>query len=151
MLCLPPAAAGAQAFELKPRLQTGWRADAILGSPAAIEIAAGANVPVGYYVRMGFDAAVGVARRNDRAVPAGRVDVAARYLLDPFREFRWGPYAGGGLTAGWVDGAGWRAHLLVLVGIEGPESHGWRSAVEVGAGGGVRLGAVFRRARHNGR
>jgi hypothetical protein len=116
-----------------------------------VELGAGANVPVGYYVRVQVDAGAGVARRDDRAVASGRVDLAGRYLLDPFREFRWGPYAGGGLTARWVDGSGWRAHLLVLLGMEGPASHGWRTAVEVGAGAGVRLGIVLRRARQNGR
>jgi hypothetical protein len=149
--CLLPAAAGAQEFDFKPHLQSGWRADLLAGPPAGIELGAGANVPVGYYLRMGLDVAAGVARRAERAVPGGRVDIAARYLLDPFREFRWGPYAGAGLTTRWVDGAGWRADLLVLLGIEGPESRGWRTAVELGAGGGVRLGLVFRRARQNGR
>ena len=149
--CLLPAAIGAQAFDFKPRLQTEWRADILAGPPAGIELAAGGNVPVGYYLRLNLDAAAGVARRDDRAVAGGRVDLAGRYVLDPFHEFRWGPYAGGGLTARWTDGAGWRANLLVLLGIEGPESHGWRTAVEVGAGGGVRLGIVCRRARQNGR
>jgi hypothetical protein len=149
--CLLPAAAGAQEFDFKPRLQSGWRADLLSGPPAGIELGASANLPVGYYLRLDLALAGGVARRDERAVSEGRVDLAARYLLDPFREFRWGAYAGGGLTSRWVDRAGWRADLLVLVGLEGPESHGWRTAVEVGAGGGVRLGLVLRHVRQNGR
>lgn len=149
--CLLPVAIAAQGFDFKPRVQSGWRADALAGPPAGIELGASSNLPLGYYVRLGLDAAVGAARRGDRAVGSGRVDLAGRYLLDPFREFRWGPYAGGGLTARWTDGDGWRANVLVLIGLEGQESHGWRPAVEVGAGGGVRLGIVFRRARQNGR
>jgi hypothetical protein len=144
-------ALGAQEPAFTPRVQAGWRTDVLFGSPAAGELGAGINVPVGYYVRVGLDAGAGVARLDDRAVPSARADLAVRYLLDPVREFRWGPYAGGGLTTRWTDRAGWRASLLALVGIEGPESHGWRTSVEVGAGGGLRLGVVFRRARRNGR
>jgi len=77
--------------------------------------------------------------------------VVARYLLDPFREFRWGPYAGAGFSAQWNRGADWRGDLLLLVGVEGPAHEGWRTAVELGRGGGARLGVVLRRARSNGR
>jgi hypothetical protein len=75
----------------------------------------------------------------------------ARYLLDPLRQFKWGPYAGGGFTAQWDRRANWHGDLLVLVGIEGPVRAGWRPAVELGLGGGARLGVVLRRARSNGR
>ncbi len=146
-----PIALEAQSFAFQPRVQPEWRADALFGSPTGAELGWGANVPVGYYLRLTATAAVGVARRDDRVVAAARVDVASRYLLDPFREFRWGPYAGGGLTTRWADRRGWRSDLLVLLGIEGPESHGWRTAIEVGAGGGARLGVVLRPARKNGR
>jgi hypothetical protein len=75
----------------------------------------------------------------------------SRFLLDPFKEFRWGPYLGGGFTALWENGGGWRGRLLVLLGVEGPAHAGWRTSVELGLGGGARLGVVLRRARVNGR
>ena len=151
LACLLPLAAGAQVFAFTPNVQAGWRADAMFGVPHGAELGAAINVPAGYYVRLGLDAGAGVAAGDARAALAGRVDLTARYLLDPFSEFRWGPYAGGGLTSRWADTAGWRASLLVFLGLEGPASHGWRTAVEMGAGGGLRFGIVFRRARRNGR
>ena len=149
--CLLPAAAGAQELTVRPRLQAEWRADVLAGPPAGIEFGAGVNVPLGYYLRLSVDAAAGMARRGNGAVGSGRAELAGRYLLDPFSEFPWGVYAGGGLTARWFDDSGWRANLLVVLGLEGPASHGWRTAVELGAGGGLRLGVVLRRARQNGR
>jgi hypothetical protein len=98
-----------------------------------------------------MDVAAGVVSRDGAAVTGGRVDLVTRYLLDPFREFRWGPYGGGGFTAQWDRRANWRSDLLVLIGVEGPVHAGWRTAVELGLGGGARLGVVFRRARSNGR
>ena len=88
------------------------------------------------------------------AVFSGRVDLATRFLLDPFHEFSWGPYAGAGFSAQflrWDRRTNWRGDLLVLIGIEGPAHAGWRTAVELGLGGGARLGVVLRRARSNSR
>src|ERR1035437_8811048 len=87
------------------------------------------------------------------AVASGRVDVLTRYLLDPFHEFRWGPYAGGGVTAQWDRRANWRGDLLLVVGGGGAARGGWGTAggAQLGGGGGARLGWVLRRARSNGR
>jgi hypothetical protein len=84
-------------------------------------------------------------------VASGRIDVVTRYLLDPFHEFRWGPYAGAGVSALWDRRANWRGALLLLVGVEGPARAGWRTSVELGLGDGARLGVVLRRARPNAR
>jgi hypothetical protein len=143
--------AAAQAPSFKPALQWEARVDALAGSPAGGEAGFGANVAAGYYVRIGLDAAMGAAWRDGGAVTSARTDFVARYLLDPFKQFKWGPYAGGGFTAQWDRGANWRGDLLVVVGLEGPVHAGWRPAVELGLGGGARLGVVLRRARSNGR
>lgn len=145
-----PSPARAQSATFKPAVQFETRLDVLGGPPAGAQVGAGMNVAAGYYTRIGADAAVG-ASTHDGVSASGRVDVAARYLLDPFREFRWGPYAGGGITALWDSRANWRAGLLLLVGVEGPAHAGWRTAVELGLGGGARLGLVLRRARSNGR
>ena len=58
----------------------------------------GVQIPMGYYVRVGLDGAVGVATGS---VPSpgsradARADVLVRFLLDPFRQSAYG------LSAGW--------------------------------------------------
>jgi hypothetical protein len=146
-----PVPAFAQSASFKPAVQFEARLDALGGPPAGAQAGAGLNVAAGYYFRIGVDAAAGTSLRDGAAVASGRVDVVTRYLLDPFGEFRWGPYAGGGFTAQWDGRANWRGGLLLLVGLEGPARAGWRTAIELGLGGGARLGVVFRRARSNGR
>ncbi len=111
----------------------------------------GANVPAGFYARIGLVAAAGIARRGGRGVASGRFDATARWLLDPFGEFRWGSYAGAGLTVRPDDRDNWRGSLLVLLGVEGRADRGWRTAVEAGLGDGARIGVVVRRARLKGR
>jgi hypothetical protein len=146
-----PIAARAQGEPFKPAVQFETRIDALGGPPAGAQLGIGANVAPDYYLRIGADAAFGAASRNGSAVAAGRVDVVTRYLLDPLHEFKWGPYAGAGMTALWDQRANWRADLLLVLGVEGPVHAGWRPSVELGLGGGARLGIVLRRARSNGR
>ncbi len=146
-----PALAMAQADVLKPPMQFEARIDALGGPPAGAQGGVGANVMAGYYLRIGADIAAGVSSRDGNAVSSGRADFVARYLLDPFSEMRWGPYVGGGFTAQWDRGANWRGDLLFLIGLEGPVHAGWRTSVELGLGGGARLGVVLRRARSVGR
>ena len=150
-LVASPASALAQADAFKPAAQFAARVDALGGPPAGAQAGIGANIAAGYYLRIGADAAAGVSTRDGSAVASGRIDLVTRYLLDPFREFRCGPYAGAGFTAQWDRRAGWRGDLLLLIGIEGPVHAGWGSSVELGLGGGARLGVVLRRARANGR
>ena len=95
---LVPAAALAQEFSFQPRTQVELRADGLAGPPGALQLGAGAKVPAGWYVRLGATLAAGPAWRDGRTVASARADVAARFLLDPFRESPWGAYAGGGLT-----------------------------------------------------
>ncbi len=146
-----PACARAQSDLFKPPVQFEMRADLLAGPPAGAQLGAGANMTAGPYIRIGADAALGASSRAGGAVASGRVDFVSRYLLDPFREFRLGPYVGGGFTAQWDRRANWRGDLLVIIGVEGPVHAGWRTSVELGLGGGARLGVVLRRARSNGR
>ena len=98
-------------------------------------------------MRMGGVAGVGAGRHGVE----GRTDLIARFSLDPFRQSRWAPYGGAGITGRYrtkLDG-GSRAYLLVFLGLEGPLALGARSgivpAVEVGLGGGARVGVILRR------
>jgi hypothetical protein len=150
-LVAAPAPLLAQAVEFKPPVQFEMRADVLAGPPAGAQVGLGANVAAGYWLRIGVDAAAGASARDGSAFASGRVDVVTRYLLDPFREVSWAPYVGGGFTAQWDRRATRRGDLLLLAGIEGPVHGGWLTSVELGLGGGARLGVVLRRARSNGR
>ena len=148
---LVPRRSFAQEFTLQPRVQWEARADGIFSSSSAAQLGAGLNVPSGYYVRLGATIAAGATASAGTLRASTRTDFAMRYLLDPFQELRWAPYFGAGFSGVWDDADHWRAYLLALAGIEGPVHAGWRTAVELGLGGGVRAGIVLRRARSNGR
>jgi hypothetical protein len=75
---------------------------------------------------------------------SGRVDVLARYLVDPFRRARWGFYGGGGVSARYDEGEDWHGELVVLIGAERRLRARLTPFVEIGYGGGVKLGAGLR-------
>lgn len=140
-----PVVTGAQLAQQK--FQSEGRLDAIFAGSGAAEAGYGFTVPSGIYVRSGLVAGIGAGRHGVE----GRTDLISRFSLDPFRESRWAPYGGAGLSGRYrskLDG-GSRAYLLVFLGMEGPlplgETSGWVPAVEVGLGGGARVGLVLRR------
>ncbi|MDP9202921.1 MAG: hypothetical protein M3P26_13465 [Gemmatimonadota bacterium] len=140
-----PTLSGAQIVQQK--FQSEARLDAIFARSSAVEAAYGFTVPAGIYVRSGLVAGIGAGRHGVE----GRTDLISRFSLDPFRQSRWAPYGGAGLSGRYrskLDG-GSRAYLLVFLGVEGPlplgERSGWVPAVEVGLGGGGRVGLVLRR------
>ena len=122
------------------------RLDVIAARGAALQAGVGVGVPVGTYVRLEGTLAGGLTRRGRAVVGGGRADVVGRFLVDPFAQTARGPYAGGGLSV--RDDAGDRArvYLLALVGVEGRRQHGVYPALELGVGGGVRLGIALRAA-----
>ena len=75
---------------------------------------------------------------------AGRGDLLARFAPLPTDGRRWGAYVASGLSALVERGTSGRAVLALLVGIEGGRARETRSFVELGVGGGVRLGAGVR-------
>lgn len=119
------------------------RLDAILARKSAVQVGAGFTVPMGYYVRSGIVAGVGGSRDG----LSGRVDGFARFHFDPFRESRWAPYGGGGISGRFERGDRARAFLLLLLGFDGPIHGGMTSSVELGLGGGARISVVVRQAR----
>ena len=140
-----PVASGGQAVQ--QRIQSEVRVDGIFARTSGVEAAYGFTIPVGIYVRSGIVAGVGVGRHGAE----GRTDFVSRFSFDPFRQTRWAPYAGAGLSGRYrsnLDG-GARAYLLVFLGVEGPlplgELAGWVPALEVGLGGGARVGLILRR------
>jgi hypothetical protein len=124
------------AGQLRPEL----RADVIGPRPYSVQPGAGLITALGYYARV--SANVGYAIESEPAFIADRwrVDVMSRFLLDPFRQQRWGLSLGGGLSVRR------RTFMLVVVDLEGPAMAGWLPALQVGAGGGFRAGLALRRA-----
>ncbi len=129
------------------RLQMEGRLDAIIARSTGVEAALGVSVPSGIYVRSGLVAGIGAGRHGLE----GRTDLFSRFSLDPFRQSRWAPYGGAGISGRYrskLDG-GSRAYLLVFLGVEGPLALGRTSGIvpafELGLGGGARVGVVLRR------
>src|SRR5205809_1169573 len=128
-------------------LQTEARLDAIIAHTAGVEAGLGLTIPAGIYVRSGLVAGLGAGRHGVE----GRTDLISRFSLDPFRQSRWAPYGGGGISGRYRskrDGSS-RAYLLIFLGVEGPLSLGRTSGIvpafELGLGGGARVGVVLRR------
>jgi hypothetical protein len=127
-------------------LQMEGRLDAIVARTTGVEAGLGLSVPAGIYLRTGLVAGIGAGRHGVE----GRTDLVSRFSLDPFRQSRWAPYGGGGISGRYrskLDG-GSHAYLLVFLGVEGPLAAANRSGIvpafELGLGGGARLGVILR-------
>src|SRR5947207_2067662 len=140
LLLLPAGVVRAQ-MPQQP-LQSETRLDAIVAHATGIEAGVGLSVPAGIYVRSGLVAGIGAGRHGLE----GRTDLISRFSLDPFRQSRWAPYGGGGISGRYRserDG-GSRAYLMIFLGVEGPLPLGRTSGIvpafELGLGGGARVG-----------
>lgn len=146
-LLAPPLAA-----QTGRRLQPEARVDVIAGRSTALHAGVGLSRPLGTYVRVGAVAAGGVVTGGSGSVSGGelrasaRGDLLARFLLDPFLQSRWAPYAGGGASARYDEDGRARGYMVAFVGVEGPPMGGLLPALEVGLGGGTRMGVTLRRA-----
>jgi hypothetical protein len=128
------------------RTQPEARVDFIDSRAQAAHIGLGVGVAAGTYVRLGVIGAVGRAWTDDRSRLAGRVDGLVRFTVDPLREARWAPYASAGVGGLFDERDRWRAVLIGALGVEGPSLGRLAPAVEVGFGGGARVGVALRRA-----
>jgi hypothetical protein len=140
-----PAAALSQTPQQE--LQVEARVDAIVARTAGVEAGLGLSVPSGIYMRTGLVGGVGAGRHGVE----GRTDLISRFSLDPFRQSRWAPYAGAGVSGRYrskLDG-GSHAYLLIFLGVEGPLPLGSTSGIvpafELGLGGGARFAVILRR------
>ena len=119
------------------------RADAIVSRETAIYAGAGLLFPLGTYVRTGIVGGAGIVK-GDATVHA---DLVGLFHTDPFRESKWAPYGGGGISLRHdSDDRKSNVYLLALLGMEGPPRRGFAPAFELGLGGGVRAGVILRRA-----
>ena len=128
-------------------VQSEVRVDGIFARSSGLEAGYGISIPAGIYVRTGLVGGVGAGRHGVES----RADFIARFSLDPFRQSPWAPYASAGLSGRFralADG-GAKGYLLVCLGLEGPladrQLSGWVPAVEIGLGGGARVGVILRR------
>ncbi|HXI97725.1 MAG TPA: hypothetical protein VNG73_02195 [Gemmatimonadaceae bacterium] len=140
-----PASALSQTPE--QALQAEGRVDAIVARTTGVEAGLGLSAPSGIYMRTGLVAGIGAGRHGVE----GRTDLISRFSLDPFRQSRWAPYAGAGVSGRYrakLDG-GSHAYLMIFLGVEGPLSPGATSGIvpafELGLGGGARLAVILRR------
>lgn len=125
------------------------RVDAFFARTEALHAGLGATTDLGSYVRLDAVLAAGVARVSEVTVASGRVEIVGRFLLDPFRQSRWGFYVGSGLIARFDDGTRGKGYLTLLLGTELPGIARTRPAFEVGIGGGTRAGIAIRQGRTN--
>jgi len=144
-LTVAPAASLSQTPE--QALQAEGRIDAIVARTTGVEAGLGLSVPSGIYMRTGLVAGIGAGRHGVE----GRTDLISRFSLDPFRQSRWAPYAGAGVSGRYrakLDG-GSHAYLMIFLGAEGPLTPGATSGIvpafELGLGGGARFAVILRR------
>jgi len=144
-MALAAAHVGAQTQSLVPPLYPEVRADAIVARQTAAQAGAGVVVPLGIYVRFSVDAAAGATFAGGTSRASGRVDAIGRFLLDPFRETPLALSLGGGLSVPYVDGQSHvRPYLTAVIDIEGRKRGKLTPALQVGLGGGARVGFVLR-------
>jgi hypothetical protein len=140
-------AAGASGQSVQQRFQSEMRLDGIFARSTAVQAGYGFSLPAGLYVRNGLVGGLGAGRHG----ADGRIDLISRFSFDPFRENRWSPYAGAGFSTRFRshEDGGTRGFLLAYLGVEGPLPLGQRTglvpALEVGFGGGTRVGLILRR------
>jgi hypothetical protein len=143
-------ARASQSFHIPPYPEL--RVDAITGKGTTAQAGAGIVVPLGLYVRLALDGAAGATWRDGSSRASGRVDAITRFTLDPFRESPVALSLGGGITLPYVDGdAHLRPLLAAVVDLEGRRRGRFTPALQVGLGGGVRIGLVLRASPRNAR
>jgi hypothetical protein len=121
------------------------RGDVVVGRGTAAEGGLGAVLPLGAYVRMSIDGAAGATWRSGGASASGRVDAIGRFLLDPYREMPFGLSLGGGISVPVTQGdAHVRPYLTAVVDVEGRKRGPITPALQIGLGGGARLGVLLR-------
>jgi len=141
-LCvLSGAIAGAQ--QAPPRYLE-YRLDGIVTRGGAVEAGLGAVIPMGTYTRLSLDGAAGPSWSHGTVSTAARVDAIGRFLLDPFRETPVAVSLGGGVSVPYVEHGRVRPYLTAVVDVEGRRRKGVTPAVQLGVGGGARVGVVLR-------
>ena len=127
-------------------LQPSGRVDVLASRIRAVQAGVGLDARAGRYVRLGLVGAAGESWYAGRSGLSARIEAVGRFVLDPEFATRWAPYITGGIGARYDRVGSWRGVLSAGIGLEGPNANGVVPFVEVGYGGGLRLGIGLRRA-----
>jgi hypothetical protein len=158
LLILLAAEAKGQSGPPLPRLMNEGRVDARWSRSNSVELGWSLIIPSGVYVRSALTAAGGYIWRDQRMMRESRYEATARFLLDPFRQVRYGLSFGGGVGMTNSDGLfgkpdifgdrhqRWRPYLAAFADLELRKSAGLTPALQVGVGSGIRAGLVVRSA-----
>jgi hypothetical protein len=150
---LPLAAGHASAqVDRGPLIQPAGRVDVFVSSITAIQGGIELSAPAGRYMRVAAVGGLGGSWDDHASGLSARAELTGRFMLDPDFRARWAPYAAGGLGARYDRVAqGWRATLVIALGVEGPDWNGVVPFLELGYGGGARFGMGLRKTRSRGR
>ncbi len=148
LVAVPLRAQSAEDRRIRALPQWEVRQDLTFAREPSAHAGAGLNVRTGYYARLGATFNAG-AVRDGRNVWVGtqRLDLTARFLLDPFGERSRAWYGGGGVSIARRPGVPAVTTMQWVIGLEGAQEGKITPAVELGMGGGVRLGVVLRGTR----
>jgi hypothetical protein len=113
----------------------------------SVQLGAGLAFPLGYYARLGVTGAGGISRAGGEDHGTARADLLMRFLIDPFRETAYGVSLGGGLSVQYARETGWQEYLAIVVDVETRPVRSIVPALQVGLGGGMRIGVGLRRAQ----
>ena len=141
---LGPSIGPSLGAQVAPASYPELRVDAINGRGNTIQAGGGLTIPAGIYVRAAMDVAAGATWHDGSAHASGRGDVIARFSLDPLRESPLGLSLGGGISVPVIEGDRVRPYATIVVDLEGRRRGTWTPAVQLGLGGGVRLGLAIR-------
>lgn len=141
LLSARAAAAQSQQVQVAVSYIPSVRLDVLGGKPTALQAGAGIAFPLSNYFNVGGVLGAGISETGF----SGRADAYGSFSLDPYHQNAWEPYVGGGVTVrGDGGGPGTRTYLLGFVGVNGPATGSVAPGVELGLGGGVRLGVTLR-------
>jgi hypothetical protein len=149
-LAIVPGAAAAQAFRIEPAAQPELRVGVVAARESMALAGVAVNIPANYYVRVAASAEIGTLLTKEGGA-AARAELVGRFLADPFRQSRWGAYGGGGVVGVWSEGSRGRGALMLVAGVDLPGAVGWKPALEIAGGGGVRVSIALKPVRRIGR
>jgi hypothetical protein len=137
-------ASPAQAQQIEPPPYAEYRVDVIDGRGTTVQGGFGYTVAMGTYMRVAAIGGLGPQWRAGETLLAGRTDLIGRFVLDPFRQTPIALSLGGGVSVPYEQHEVTRPYLTAVIDVEGRSRRGITPAIQVGLGGGARVGLVFR-------
>jgi hypothetical protein len=142
LLCAPGTL---HAQRAKRRVLPELRADVLTGDVVSGQVALGAHVNTGTYVRFALLAGAGTAWHDGESGQSYRLELQGRFHLDPFRGAPFGLYGLAGVATSHDPFVDWQSRLVAGAGVELPAYGRAAVAFEAAFAGGLRLSIVTRR------